>query len=59
MSGRGVTITIKVLGGTSGKGTEDMSLPVALHSPLEVLKEQLSQFTGEYESNPNQVKIES
>lgn len=47
MAGRGCTITIKILGGSSGNGeTEDMSLPVALHSPLIVLREQLSDLIG-------------
>ncbi len=42
MAGRGCTILIKLLGGANGVGeTEDISLPVALHSPLIVLKEQL------------------
>lgn len=45
MAGRGCTISIKVLGGTNGQGeTEDISLPVALHSPLEVLKQQLHEL---------------
>lgn len=47
MSGRGCTITIKILGGSTGNGeNEDMSLPVALHSPLLVLKEQLADLIG-------------
>jgi hypothetical protein len=47
MAGRGCSITIKVLGGASGTGeTENLSLPVALHSPLEVLKNQLQQIVG-------------
>jgi hypothetical protein len=42
MSGRGCTILIKLFGSTeSGSGVEDISLPVAIHSPLLVLKEQL------------------
>lgn len=42
MAGRGCTITVKFLGGTSSHGqVEDISLPVALHSPLIVLKDQL------------------
>ena len=42
MAGRGCTILIKLLGGSNGNAeTEDISLPVALHSPLMVLKEQL------------------
>jgi hypothetical protein len=42
MAGRGCTITIKFLGGSTSQGrVEDISLPVALHSPLMVLKEQL------------------
>lgn len=45
MAGRGCTITIKLLGGASGEGeTEDITLPVALHSPLDVLKDQLHQL---------------
>jgi hypothetical protein len=47
MSGRGCTIVIKVLGGSLGNGeVEDLSLPVALHSPLIVLKEQLMSIVG-------------
>lgn len=47
MAGRGCTITIKILGGSSGNGeNEDMSLPVALHSPLLVLREQLADLVG-------------
>lgn len=47
MAGRGCTITIKVLGGSTGNGeVEDLSLPVALHSPLQVLKEQLMDIIG-------------
>ena len=47
MSGRGCTIIIKVLGGSSGVGeVEEISLPVALHSPLQVLKEQLMDIVG-------------
>jgi hypothetical protein len=43
MAGRGCTIVVKLLGGSSGNSvTEDISLPVALHSPLQVLKEQLA-----------------
>ncbi len=42
MAGRGCTITIKFLCGSANHGlVEDISLPVALHSPLMVLKEQL------------------
>lgn len=46
MAGRGCTITVTVLGG-SGSHTENqnISLPVALHSPLEVLKDQLEDIT--------------
>ena len=53
MSGRGCTITVKVLGSTtdSTKGPEDLSLPVALHSPLEVLKDQLAELTGKKNIN--------
>lgn len=47
MAGRGCTITVKLLGGGHGHGeTEDISLPVALHSPLEVLKDELAQLCG-------------
>lgn len=47
MAGRGCTIVIKVLGGSTGNGqTEDLSLPVALHSPLSVLKDQLESTVG-------------
>lgn len=47
MAGRGCTITVKLLGnGNSSDNPEEMSLPVALHSPLEVLKGQLSEITG-------------
>ena len=43
MAGRGVLIRIEVIGGaTSGI----ISLPVALHSPLEVLREQLQELTN-------------
>lgn len=42
MAGRGCTITIKVLGGAADHDqNDDISLPVALHSPLHVLKEEL------------------
>lgn len=47
MANRGCTIVVKLLGGTSGHGeTEDISLPVAYHSPLQVLKEQLASLVG-------------
>eukprot|EP01032_Pedospumella_encystans_P030158 gene30158-34040_t len=47
MANRGCTIVIKILGGSTGNGdVEDMSLPVALHSPLQVLKEQLMDIIG-------------
>lgn len=47
MAGRGCTITIKILGGSSGNDeNEDMSLPVAFHSPLIVLREQLADLVG-------------
>lgn len=48
MAGRGCTVCIKILGGTVGATdvTEELSLPVALHSPLSVLKEQLEELTG-------------
>ncbi len=47
MAGRGASIVIKLLGGSCGNGeTEDISLPVALHSPLQVIKEQLVTIVG-------------
>ena len=51
MSGRGCTITVKVLDSVSSDrsgqyDTDDLSLPVALHSPLEVLKNQLTEIVG-------------
>ena len=46
MANRGCTVCITILGGSSGGGeNEDLSLPVALHSPLSVLKEQLEDLT--------------
>jgi len=44
MAGRGCVITVQVLG--SLNNNHDISLPVALHSPLEVLKQQLASLTG-------------
>jgi len=45
MAGRGCTIIIKLLGGANGQGDiEELSLPVALHSPLHVLRDQLFQI---------------
>jgi hypothetical protein len=51
MAGRGCTITVKVLdSGSNNNGKhesdDDLSLPVALHSPLEVLKQQLVEIIG-------------
>lgn len=47
MAGRGCTIVVKLLGGSTGDGeVEELSLPVALHSPLQVLKEQLASIVG-------------
>lgn len=47
MAGRGCTIIIKLLGGSTGNGeVEELCLPVALHSPLQVLKEQLMDIVG-------------
>ena len=47
MSGRGCVISVKVLGGATGSGdNEELSLPVALHSPLEVLKDQFTEIVG-------------
>lgn len=48
MAGRGCTVCITILGGTDSKSStnEELSLPVALHSPLSVLKEQLEELTG-------------
>jgi hypothetical protein len=43
MAGRGVTIRIQVLRGAE---THEISLPVALHSPLEVLRDQLESLTN-------------
>jgi hypothetical protein len=45
MANRGCTICITVLGGSTGKN-EEFSIPVALHAPLSVLKEQLEDITG-------------
>lgn len=51
MSGRGCTITIKILPSTVNEDpnnidqTQEISLPVALHSPLEVLREQIERLT--------------
>jgi len=53
MAGRGCTIQLHVL--NEDFSNEEMSLPVALHSPLEVLKQQLEELIGiEYD---NQVLI--
>lgn len=49
MSGRGCIITVKLLGGLNGTSdteTEELTLPVALHSPLSVLREQLHQIVS-------------
>ena len=47
MAGRGCTICIQILGGATGDGEiEEINLPVAVHSPLEVLKEQLEEICG-------------
>jgi hypothetical protein len=52
MAGRGCTVTVTILGGSEAASTtnastnEELSLPVALHSPLSVLKEQLEVLTG-------------
>ena len=49
MAGRGCTINVSVIGWTSASGTSDnqeISLPVALHSPLEILREQLQDLTN-------------
>lgn len=47
MAGRGCTITVKVIGSCgSSDGVEDIRLPVALHSPLEVLRQQLEDLVG-------------
>jgi hypothetical protein len=46
MAGRGCIILIKLLGASGGGEIEDISLPVALHSPLEVLKQQLFQLVA-------------
>ena len=42
MAGRGCTINVQLLNGSRDGGVEEISLPVALHSPLEVLQDQLS-----------------
>ena len=44
MAGRGAVITVELLGEEGN--TEALHLPVALHSPLQVLKEQLEQLTS-------------
>lgn len=48
MSGRGAVVTVQLINPTalSGGGMQEMALPVALHSPLMVFKEQLSACTG-------------
>eukprot|EP01031_Cornospumella_fuschlensis_P033452 gene33452-40470_t len=46
MAGRGCTITIKLLGSLGPGSVEDISLPVALHSPLIVLKQELAEFVA-------------
>lgn len=48
MAGRGCLITVQILGGSSGASgeVEEMSLPVALHSPLIVLKDQFTEIVG-------------
>ena len=54
MAGRGCTVCVTILGGSEPQNTdknsnsknEELSLPVALHSPLSVLKEQLEELTG-------------
>ena len=54
MAGRGCTVCVTILGGSDSKNSdrdsndknEELSLPVALHSPLSVLKEQLEELTG-------------
>ncbi len=43
MAGRGCTITVQVL---SSSSADEMSLPVALHSPIEVLRGQLEHLTN-------------
>jgi hypothetical protein len=47
MAGRGCTIVVEVLGASGGR-TENQRiyLPVALHSPLQVLREQLHDVTS-------------
>ena len=52
MAGRGCTVSVTILGAsqvsssTGAPTNEELSLPVALHSPLSVLKEQLEVLTG-------------
>jgi len=53
MSGRGCVITIQVLGGANRENDHEISLPVAVHSPLDVLKKQLAELTG----IPTQIQI--
>ena len=38
MAGRGCTINVQLLDGSRDGGVEEISLPVALHSPLEVVQ---------------------
>ena len=51
MSGRGCVITIQVLGGANRDNDHEISLPVAVHSPLDVLKKQLAELTGIQSTN--------
>lgn len=47
MAGRGCNIQIKLLGGAGANSEgEDIFLPVALHTQLSVLKEQLASYTS-------------
>ena len=52
MAGRGCTIHIQLLSNRSAEDADaiddvtELSLPVALHSPLEVLHQQLETLTG-------------
>jgi hypothetical protein len=46
MAGRGCSITIQLLGERRDGEDEEISLPVALHAPLEVLRNQLTDITG-------------
>ena len=48
MAGRGCVIHIKILstGNNDQQPTEEISLPVALHSPLEILRDEIERLTN-------------